>query len=461
MSPAAQRQKSATAAAAADPAEETITTTLDVYQEIEGGLEIAESQKAVMYEMYVNRELCDVILTVGDQSLAAHRNCLAMVSKRWRAQFSTAGMAESKSKEVVLEDVSFAALKAIVDFVYTDKLVVSGLTVVAIIRAANLLQVIPAERAAVDYLVDRLDAGNVLDAMALGAHLSAGEIGRELQEKSKAWLHMNFGLMAAEPSYLALPVAEVASLVESDNLASPEEEIFGAVMAWVKEDEAARKVELVKLLPLVRFPMMADAPQLMKAEPLVVALQPLAFELVVETHQSFAALHPVKAAACPRLRPRKGRRLPTLAFTRYSDEHFTSFNCAAFPELGKTGSVRGKETADDQAAVCAGHVMSGGRHAAEFTVGQTELDNNSGATLMVGLARPSIDVSEANAFEGSGFWGVYHHDGSMYHDGCKEAWEGQEGFHAGDVVGLLASISLFSTSTINFDRSKLGTLRLL
>ena len=34
--------------------------------------------------------------------------------------------------------------------------------------------------------------------------------------------------MAAEPSYLALPVAEVMSLVESDELESPEEEVFAA-----------------------------------------------------------------------------------------------------------------------------------------------------------------------------------------------------------------------------------------
>ena len=81
---------------------------------------------------------------------------------------------------------------------------------VAVIQAANLLQVVAVERAAVDFLVERMDAGNVLSAMALGVHLSAGEIGRELQEKTKVWLYENFGLMAAEPSYLALPLAEVA-----------------------------------------------------------------------------------------------------------------------------------------------------------------------------------------------------------------------------------------------------------
>jgi hypothetical protein len=244
-SPVARRQKTA-AVAAAEPAEETTTV------EIPG---TREDWLTPLYDMYCKRELYDVVLTVGDHSLFAHKVVLAMASKMWRAEFGRSGMTESKSKEVEVEDVSFAALKAIVEYAYTGKLELSGSTVVAIIQAANLLQVVAVERAAVDFLVERLDAGNVLSAMALGTHLSAGEIGRDLQDKSRAWLNKNFGLVAAEPSFLQLPVAEVAAYVESDELESPEEDIFAAVMAWVKEEEAGRKGHLGRLLPLVRFPM--------------------------------------------------------------------------------------------------------------------------------------------------------------------------------------------------------------
>jgi len=243
-SPAARRQKTV-AAAAANPAEETTTV------EVPGS---RHDWLAPLHDMYCKRELYDIVLTVGDHSLFAHKVVLAMASKMWRAEFGRSGMAESKSKEVEVADVSFVALKPIVEYAYTGKLELSGSTVVAIIQAANLLQVVAVERAAVDFLVERLDAGNVLSAMALGAHLSAGEIGRDLQEKSRAWLHKNFGLVAAEPSFLQLPVAEIATVVESSNLESPEEEVFAAVMAWVKEDEAERKGELARLLPLVRFP---------------------------------------------------------------------------------------------------------------------------------------------------------------------------------------------------------------
>jgi hypothetical protein len=86
---------------------------------------------------------------------------------------------------------------------------------------------------------------------------------------------------------------------------SQEEDVFAAVLAWVKEDEAARKAELDRLLPLVRFPLMKEPAAAMMAEPLV-ATHRLGMQLVFETHQEFAKSP--QATGCPRLVPRKGTK---------------------------------------------------------------------------------------------------------------------------------------------------------
>jgi hypothetical protein len=114
---------------------------------------------------------------------------------------------------------------------------------------------------------------------------------------------------------------EVASLVESGKLEVEEEDVFAAVMAWVKEDEAGRKAELVRLLPLVRFPMMAGGATAINTEPLVVAQQPLAFQLLFETQASGIRHKPRRAHGWGRERgSRKGRQpMPKLAFTRVPD----------------------------------------------------------------------------------------------------------------------------------------------
>jgi hypothetical protein len=203
-SPATRRQKTTkTTAAAAAPAEET--TTIEVPGSRQDWL-------APLHEMYGKHELADVVLIVGDRSLFAHKVVLAMVSPMWKAQFCSP-MAESQSKEVELEGVDWLALKAIVDFAYTGKVALSGATVVSIIQAANRFQVEAVERTAVDFLVGRLDAGNVLDAMALGTHLQVGTFGRELRDQSRAWHDKNFPLVAKEPSFMQLPPPEVACLL--------------------------------------------------------------------------------------------------------------------------------------------------------------------------------------------------------------------------------------------------------
>jgi hypothetical protein len=328
-----------------------------------------------LHELYTERKLTDVVLAVGDRSVAAHRVILATVSPHLQALFGN-GMAESQSRVVELQEVSWAGVKAIVDFAYTGTVALSGSTVVAIIQAANLLQVEAVERAAVDFLVQRLDAGNVLSAMALGEHLKEGNIGRELWEWGQIWMEVNFPLVAAEPSFLALPAAEVAEILASDDVDAEEEEVFAAVMAWVKADEAGRKAELDRLLQLVRFPMMRQPAAAIMAEPLA-ARHPFAAQLLAEVQPDFAGS--ALAAACPRMRPRRtdnGMRdgqqlggLPVLAFTRFHGGCYAT-SCSR----GGTSNIlscRNDDEADlsfGLAAVCAEHIMSEGRHAAEFTV---------------------------------------------------------------------------------------------
>jgi hypothetical protein len=87
---AARRQKTAAAAAAVEPAEETTA------------VEVPGSRKdwlASFHEMYLGHDLTDVVLSVGDRSVVAHRVVLAAVSPRWKAQFCGT-MAESQAREV-------------------------------------------------------------------------------------------------------------------------------------------------------------------------------------------------------------------------------------------------------------------------------------------------------------------------------------------------------------------------
>jgi hypothetical protein len=113
---------------------------------------------------------------------------------------------------------------------------------------------------------------------------------------------------------------------------------------------------------------------------------------------------------------------------------FTRVHPAAYDVSAEGGALLvGKPTggAITQVAVCAGHVMSAGRHAAEFTVIQA-----ADALIYLGVARPGIGV-KSNAIGGPSCWALSSPAGRFVHSGKLHEWEGQQPFKQGDVMGLL------------------------
>ena len=216
--PAARRKKAATAPGV----EQATTTTL---------FEFDPRWAGPVKEMYKDRELHDVVLSAGDVSVAAHRVILAAASPHLRGLFRS-DWADSR-KDVELQEVDGRALQKIVDFAYTGKIELAGSTVVAIIQAANLLQVTAVEAAAVEFLADRLDPGNCFSAMGLGLHLSESAAGRELHDRSVAFMCESFGPVVSDPSFAAQEAEAVASLIDRDEVNAAEEEVFDAVVRWV------------------------------------------------------------------------------------------------------------------------------------------------------------------------------------------------------------------------------------
>jgi hypothetical protein len=237
-------------------------------------------------------------------------------------------------------------------------------------------------------------------AGVLGTHYEAGALGRELRDKSRSWMNKNFESVAAEPAFLQLPVAEVVALVEPDELEAKEEEVFAAVMAWVKESEVVRKRELDRLLPLVRFPMMAKPGPAIMAEPLVVGLQPLGMQLLFELTKGFAESE--QAAACPRLRPRKGQ-LPAGAFVTVWSGAIKHENIVL------DGDLVARNTGDNGEGVwSAAPLPSTGQHFWEVTF--TKPGKAKGACMggcyLVGVQGENVTPEKERMYKKPGVWAL-------------------------------------------------------
>ena len=200
------------------------------------------------------------------------------------------------------------------------------------------------------------------------------------------------------------------------------------------------------LLPLVRWPQLPVGVQLdLPQEPLLQRMMecdprqncPLGMQLLTECSVQFAASD--AAAACPRLKPRKGAVLP-LAFCALSQEHYAVSEDGAL--LTNTGQALWRP------ALCRERVMNSGQSCAEFTVVRV-------GHITIGVGRPTLDTDAYDAYTTEDFWGLYSQSGHVYHNDSAIQWQGQQGYGTGDVLRLLLD-SDAGTLTVKKNGTLLG-----
>ncbi|KAH8032688.1 hypothetical protein HPB51_001080 [Rhipicephalus microplus] len=159
----------------------------------------------------LHRELCDVVLLVGNRKIFAHRIVLSACSPYFHAMF-TGELAESRQTEVTIRDIDEHAMELLMDFAYTSHIVVEEGNVQMLLPAACLLQMAKFKMSAV---------------------------------------------MESE-EFLLLPVNQLVDIISSDELnVRSEEQVFSAVMSWVKYNVTERRQNLGQVLQHVRLPLLS------------------------------------------------------------------------------------------------------------------------------------------------------------------------------------------------------------
>ena len=197
--------------------------------------------------------LCDVTLEVEESSLQVHRLVLAAASPFFRAMFGTS-MQESVSRVVKLRGVHSAAVKSLVEFAYTSRLILSLLDTENLLVASDMLQFEEVKQACCDYLQCHMDATNCLDMLSLAETHNC----RKLQGAAQLCRDLNFSAVTKLPAFLQLSLEKVEAYLGSSYLAVDGEwEVIEAALSWLRHDIDQRLPHLNSLLDLVRFPLLS------------------------------------------------------------------------------------------------------------------------------------------------------------------------------------------------------------
>uniref|UniRef100_G1PH73 Kelch-like protein 20 n=1 Tax=Myotis lucifugus TaxID=59463 RepID=G1PH73_MYOLU len=200
-----------------------------------------------------HRELCNVVLVVGAKKIYAHRVILSACSPYFRAMF-TGELAESRQTEVVIRDIDERAMELLIDFAYTSQITVEEGNVQTLLPAACLLQLAEIQEACCEFLKRQLDPSNCLGIRAFADTHSC----RELLRIADKFTQHNFQEVMESEEFMLLPANQLIDIISSDELnVRSEEQVFNAVMAWVKYSIQERRPQLPQVLQHVRLPLLS------------------------------------------------------------------------------------------------------------------------------------------------------------------------------------------------------------
>ena len=203
-------------------------------------------------------EFIDVGLKVGEEVFSAHRIVLAASSDYFHAMFAH-GMKESNQEVIELKDesISAAALKIVLDSIYSGDLQVNDENIFEVLVAADHLQVTSAVQQCCDYLqtqfVDQLRF-DVQTFCRVSATADRHGL-KDLQEATQTKMAYIYKEICESEEFLShVDADQYTRLLCRDDLSAPSETfVFKSVMLWIKHKKEERISFAAKVIGAVRL----------------------------------------------------------------------------------------------------------------------------------------------------------------------------------------------------------------
>ena len=213
--------------------------------------EFKEELLSELNELRKENILCDVTLRIEGQDFPAHICVLSAASPYFRSLF-TGGFKENESNVVELQEIKPAAVASeALRFIYTgDALITDATTAQDLFKMADYL-IIPSLKTKVsDYLKESIDATNCLALESLAVQFGC----ESLQQVATTFKLKNFVSVVKSEDFMELDFEKVKELVSHDEIiVSKEEDVYGAVIKWVKHDTQSRECLFPELLKCLRL----------------------------------------------------------------------------------------------------------------------------------------------------------------------------------------------------------------
>lgn len=193
--------------------------------------------------------LCDTKLVVEGQEFPAHKNILAASSAYFLGLF-TSDMKEKQQNKVKLEGFKSFVMNDLLNYIYTGEVEITEENVKELVFAGDYLLIDSLKNKGSYFLEETLSPSNCLSVRAFSEKFDC----EKLMDKSESFILDNFVAVSKSEEFLHLRVSEIEKLISLDDvIIETEEQVYEAVISWVKHDPENRKQDFARLLSKVRL----------------------------------------------------------------------------------------------------------------------------------------------------------------------------------------------------------------
>jgi kelch-like protein 18 len=198
-------------------------------------------------------KLCDITLVANGHKFFAHRIVLAANIPYFNAMFLNE-MKEMGQDVVSINSVDHLCLEQFINYSYNGKITITNENVQSVLIGANFFHMKNIKSACCEFIKKRLTISEALTVRSFAHQLMC----LDLVESADRFINRNFKKVVQTQEYLNMEWSEVGALLGRDELGvDSEEQVYEALIKWIKTDPAKKAKYLPELLKCVRLPLVA------------------------------------------------------------------------------------------------------------------------------------------------------------------------------------------------------------
>ena len=192
----------------------------------------------------------DKTIVVGTTKINVHSLILASSSEFFRTMFTSEMKERYEQNVIITADLDPDAVKALIDFVYTETIIINDENILQLLHAADYLQMIEPKEFCVEFLECKLSPDTCVSILGVAQRYNI----ETLQDLAHQMMSYHFKTVAEGKAFKTLGKDDFTKLIaELDCSRLQELLIYETVITWVKHDYSARKPEFSNLFQLIKL----------------------------------------------------------------------------------------------------------------------------------------------------------------------------------------------------------------